>query len=164
VNAAIEQLREEIRQAFPPSVFEGPATDCKCEECAEISNTLAHKRWDEVPHSFLDFTCSPTLFTPQAFAAFLPAYLLRALDDLEGSTVVLEFTTYSLSPYDSDGDVEQQKRNIERLLMRARVMTAAQISAVRDFLRFVSLNAKDADWFQPFVQTALDEGWRPSEE
>jgi hypothetical protein len=137
VNAALEQLREEIRQAFPPSVFEGPATDCKCEECTEIRNAPAHKRRDEVPDFFLDFTRSPTLFTPQAFAAFLPAYLLRALDDLEGRTVVLEFTTYCLSPYDSDGDVEQQKPNIERLLTRARVMTVAQMSAVRHFLRFV---------------------------
>ena len=101
---------------------------------------------------------------PEAFAAFLPAYLLRALDDLEGRTVVLEFTTYSLSPYDSDGDVERQKRNIQRLVTRARVMTVAQIGAVRDFLQFVSVHAKRADCFQPFLEAALEEVWRTGEE
>ena len=34
-------------------------------------------------YEILDFTCSPTLLTPEAFNAFLPAYLLRALYDLD---------------------------------------------------------------------------------
>ncbi len=153
----IDQIREQIRRAFPPSVFEGAVTDCNCEECTDIGHALNGKRWDEVPDSFVDFTCSPVLLTPEAFAAFLPAYMLRALNDLEARTVVLELTTYSLSPYDSDDEcVSEQHVNV--LKIRAGAITSAQMTAVGDLLRFASINAREPEpsntvggnfWHQP---------------
>src|ERR1700730_2045732 len=103
-----QQLRDQIRLAFPATQFYGPITSCDCEECTDIREELRHKRWDEISIAFLDRTCSPTLLTPEAFNAFLPAYLLRALDDLSEYSVVVEFTVYSLCPNDPDEDAEQE--------------------------------------------------------
>jgi len=89
-----QQLRDQIREAFPAARFDGSITSCDCDECTAIRRELGHKRWDEISTAFLDSTCSPTLLTPEAFHAFLPAYLLRALDDLSRHAIVLEFTVY----------------------------------------------------------------------
>src|ERR1700733_9291914 len=94
----LDRIRDQIRGAFPSMEYHGPITSCDCDECKEIREALWHKRWDEVPTSLIDLTCSPTLLTPEAFRAFLPAYMLRALDNLMDERVVLEFTVYSLCP------------------------------------------------------------------
>jgi hypothetical protein len=65
-----EQLRSQIRQAFPVSEFYGPITSCDCEECTEIRDVLRHKKWDRISAAFLDYICSPMLLTPEAFQAF----------------------------------------------------------------------------------------------
>lgn len=97
MTQALATLRDQIRLAFPVAPFDGPITVCDCEECMEISNALRGKCWDEVSAEFLHLSCSPVLLTAEAFCAFLPAYLLRALEDIERRTVVLEFTVCSLS-------------------------------------------------------------------
>lgn len=94
----MERLRDQIREAFPPKPFAESATACPCDECVEIKNALRGKSWDEVSTEFIDFTCSPALFTPEAFQAFLPAYMLRGLDNLTREGVVLDFTAYTLCP------------------------------------------------------------------
>jgi len=161
---AAQQLRNQIRLAFPVTQFDGPITSCDCEECTGIREELRHKRWDEVPVTFLDLTCSPTLLTPEAFNAFLPAYLLRALDDLSRHSVVVEFTVYSLCPNDSQengqGAHAGSEDGVNRLLQRARLMSLAQIQAIRAFLMFVQENAGDGEWFRPFVARALENVWR----
>src|SRR5438445_124700 len=97
-----QQLTQDIRSAFDPVVSTGPITSCNCDECLAIQRELENKRWDEVPNEFVDFTLSPTLLSPRAFVAFLPAYLLRALNDLSRRGRVLEFTISCLSPTDSE--------------------------------------------------------------
>src|SRR6266436_3269447 len=152
-----QELREQIRLAFPATLFYGPITSCDCEECKDIQQELRHKRWDEIPAEFLDLTCSPMLLTPEAFNAFLPAYILRALDDLSRHAVVVEFTVYSLCPGDPQEDgPEVGARRVSDLLERARLMSAAQIQAIRAFLVFIQENASDAEWFRPFITIALE--------
>jgi hypothetical protein len=75
-----EELRRIIAGAFPAERFWGDAIECSCEECREISRELRGKTWDEPADPFLDETWAPMLLTPRATAAFLPAWLLRALD------------------------------------------------------------------------------------
>ncbi len=161
---AAQELRYQIREAFPATQFIGPITSCDCEECTHIREELRHKRWDEIPTTFLDFTCSPTLLTPEAFIAFLPAYLLRALDDLDRHSVVVEFTVYSLCPDkpEKHGQEEQvgHQDGVSRLLQRARSMNPVQIQAIRAFLVFVQENAGDAEWFRPFITGALEKVWQ----
>jgi hypothetical protein len=149
----IEQLRRQIREAFPPVKFHGSVTTCDCEECLDLRKALAGQRWDEVPTAFLDFTCSPVLLDAEAFQAFLPAYMLRGLDDLNDQRVVLEFTVYSLCP-------EQYPRNSDYVAQRAASVTPAQVQAIRSFLLFVVSHAKNGKWFKRFVDRALDSIWR----
>jgi hypothetical protein len=157
-------LRNQIREAFPATQFYGPITSCKCDECMSIREGLQRKQWDQVPTAFLDSTCSPTLLTPEAFQAFLPAYLLRSLDDLSLHSVVLEFTVYSLCPDDhqENGHEAQSDRphGYRRLVQRASLMSPAQTQAIRSFLLFVQENAADREWFRPFITRALQTFWR----
>jgi len=159
-----QRLRDQIREAFPATQFYGPITSCDCEECAHIREELRHKRWDEISPAFVDFTCSPALLTPEAFNAFLPAYLLRALDDLPEHCAVVEFTVYSLCPNQPEENGQDERRDYEdgvnRLLQNARLMSPPQIQAIRGFLSFVQENAGNAEWLRPFIIDALKKVWR----
>lgn len=151
----LDQLRKQIREAFPPAIFHGSVTTCDCQECLDLRAGLNIKRWDEVPIPLLDFTCSPTLLTVEAYQAFLPAYMLRGLDDLNDERVVLEFTVYSLCPSTID-----RHPNLSTLEERAALMTPAQVEAIRSFLLFVTSHAKSGEWFKRGVDRALDSIWR----
>lgn len=148
-----EELERQIRDAFPDEAFCEPVTNCKCEECSSMSKELRYKKWGDVPPAFLDFTCSPTLLTAAAFQAFLPAYMLRAINDFAGDSNVLEFTVYSLSPALSDEDTFEQ--NSPKLMERAALMTAEQIHSVRSFLWFASQD----DGLKRFAEAALHTAW-----
>src|SRR5579884_520209 len=120
-----EQLKTQIRLAFVPREYFGPITACSCEECTAIREKLRHQCWDHIPAEFIDFTGSPTLLEPAAFAAFVPAYMVRALDSGQAS-VVLEFTVYSLCPSYRDDDNEQadieDQHRMPSLRQRAQAM------------------------------------------
>jgi hypothetical protein len=153
-----EEVLNEIRAAFPAKPFFGTVTSCDCEECDAISEGLRHRSWDEVPGAFLDLTCSPVLLTPAAFQAFLPAYMLRGLDDLAGESNVLEFTVYCLSPYSPGEDTSEYTH--ERIRACLALMSAEQILAICRFLLFVAGHARGADWLQDFIHPALVSIWR----
>lgn len=166
-----QELRDQIRLAFPATQFDGPITPCECAECTDLRKELRHKRWDEISAAFLDFTCSPTLLTPEAFQAFLPAYLHRALDHLSGDSpddlgfdsVVVEFTVYCLCPSPPAKAQEatvSRDDQVSRLLERARLMSPAQIQAIRAFLVLVQENARNAEWYRPFIASALERVWQ----
>jgi hypothetical protein len=157
----LEQLREQIREAFQPSRFYGSVTTCDCQECVDLRTALSSKRWDELPIPFLDHTCSPTLLTAEAFQAFVPAYMLRALDHLTGERAVLEFTVYSLCPADQETDGGHATQYKDHYLKeRAALMMPAQVEAIRSFLLFVAAHAKDRECLQSFVYPALENIWR----
>lgn len=162
----LERLRDQIREAFPPNAFYGRVTACPCEECKGIRDTLQRRSWDEIPPEFIDLTCSPTLLETEAFQSFLPAYLMRALGDLAGDNVVLEFTVYSLCPAGPGGDANPATRSHEmpsgdRLLIeRARLMSHAQVAAIRAFLSFVMKHSANGRWFRTCVGASLETVWR----
>jgi hypothetical protein len=82
VAAVEEELRRTIIAAFSAERFWGGVTQCLCEECRAISRQLRGRTGNELPDRFLDETCSPTLLDSRAMAVFLPAWLLRELDQL----------------------------------------------------------------------------------
>jgi hypothetical protein len=141
------ELRDQIRQTFPAVRFDGRVTSCDCAECTDIERELRHRRWDEISVAYLDFTCTPTLFTPGGFQAFLPAYMLRGLDDLSEDSVVAEFTLYILCPPvpEEDDDGNLLSRDVKYLLERVSLMSPAQTQAIRAFLTFVQENACDGE-------------------
>ena len=162
----LEGLRRQIRAAFPLRGFLGPVSTCPCDECKGIAEALRHKSWDQVTSEFIRFTCSPTLLDPDAYCAFLPAYMMQALDDMIGDNVVLELTLYSLCPSIEDNDdypgwsSQYEQESVERLRIRAKLMSPAQVAAIRGFLSFVANHAANRKWFQPFVDAALEKVWR----
>jgi hypothetical protein len=159
LNNELEILRDQIRTAFPATKYYGSITTCDCDECKEIREDLRDKRWDEVPNTFIDFNSSPVSLTPEAFQAFLPAYMLRGLDDLIGERMVLEFTVYSLCPdREPDDEIADQKKRTW-LSMRRNVMTSEQLQAIRNFLTFVTANAKDRESWRPIVDKAFETIW-----
>ncbi len=157
-----DELRDQIREAFPATPFYGPITSCDCEECVDIREGLRYKQWDQVSEAFLDFTCSPVLLTPEAFHAFLPAYLLRGLDDLTGRTVVLEFTVYSLCPDDDEEEDEyDQERHRQYLRERAILMSPHRLRRSGHSTVCAGKGlAETGEWLQPFVTRGLEGVWR----
>jgi hypothetical protein len=101
----LEQLREQIREAFPPTRFHGSVTNLRLRECLDLRKALGGQRKDEVPTAFPD--------------------LLRGLDDLNDQRVVLEFTVYCLCPSTINGKPDLSGRRY--LEERAAVMTPAQV-------------------------------------
>ena len=67
---------------------------------------------------------------PEAWPAFLPAYLFRALEKTEWR------------------------------LLRSLVMSPEQIEAIRAFLLFVQENVENAKWFERYIPKALAEVWK----
>lgn len=156
-----QEVRDQIRQAFSAAPFDGPTTPYDSYtkgEYAYFQEELQHKRWDEVSTTFLDSTDGPVLLTPEAFHAFLPAYLLRALDNLSPHSQVAELTVYTLCPIEGDDLIHQL--SVNSLLERARLMSPAQIQAIRAFLLFVQENISDREWFRSSIKTALEAIWR----
>jgi hypothetical protein len=162
----LECLRNQIRDAFPPTCFHGVVTKCSCDECWNIRNALEGRSWNQIEREFIDLTCSPVLLDPEAFQAFLPAYLLGALDDYLKESVVVEFTVYSLcldavpDDEDTEPDCHRNSGVPQRLQDRARLMSAAQINAIRAFLSFIAERAAKADGFRPFVVASVGTIWR----
>jgi hypothetical protein len=146
------EIREKIRAAFPALRFLGTISNCPCDECEELRIELRGKAWDEVPTSFIDWTCSPTLLTPEAFCAFLPAYMLRGLDDPTAKRPVADFTLYCLVPTSDAG--------AERAPQRAALMTQDQRKAVRAYIEYLRDNGGCAGSFEQEIQQALDSLWR----
>jgi hypothetical protein len=112
-----EELRNQIRQAFPATPFDGPTTPYDSytkEEYAYFQEELQHRRWDEVSTAFLDATGDAVLLTPEAFHAFLPAYLFR---NLSPHSQVAELTVYTLCQIEGEDLIHQ--RSVNRLLERA---------------------------------------------
>lgn len=154
-----DEIKDRIRAAFPAVPFDGIVTGCECDECTDIRLKLQGKQWDEISEQFIDLTCSPVLLTPEAFCAFLPSYMVRALDlaDQRDNNVV-EFTVYSLSP--GDGEGPHDPGEVEWRQKRARLMNREQIEAVRWFLLFIAEKSPEREWREQFVKTALAEVWK----
>jgi hypothetical protein len=158
---SIDRLKDKIRRAFPPSLFAGRITDCDCDECRDIRDGLQGKLWSGVPPSFVDFTASPVLLTPEAFRQFIPAYMMRALDDLAQETAVLEYTVYGLSPHVADEVPEEasDRSRVEYLQSIANRMTLEQRESVRCFLQAAATKSANAKWLRPFADEAIRRIW-----
>ena len=99
----------------------------------ELAEKLKGKAWTSVPAEFIDLHHGDLpLLTPGAFAAFVPAWINRALDDLDDENEVRDFTVYCFSPTENEHPVLAAVRR-----ERIRYMTVAQTDVVRNFLILV---------------------------
>ena len=116
-QAAIIGLRSRIRAAFPDSTFNGPITGVdglmneELDEQRALYAALRDKKWSEVPTAVIDNNPDGVvLLTDEAFAAFLPAWLDRALTHEK----VRELMVYVFSP-DVHKSTERTGHRIEHL-------------------------------------------------
>lgn len=77
-----DALLSEMPHVFPVAEFEGVVAPHDCEECNSISATLRGTTWREVTSEFLvDNSGIQSLLSPDAYVAFLPAWLRYAVED-----------------------------------------------------------------------------------
>ncbi len=105
----IRGLRESIRRFFPAQPYKGKVTDHDGEfpdhfdeETAilddekELYEALRGKAWTAVPNEIFQHQPSGYgLLTDEAFAAFLAAWLMRSLDNMDAENEVRDFVVYS---------------------------------------------------------------------
>ncbi|MBK9163301.1 MAG: hypothetical protein IPM21_05210 [Acidobacteria bacterium] len=105
------KLVEEIGDIFPEIVPRVPLINHKCEDCLELQNAFSCKSWKEISTELLraHFANLP-LFSPEAFHAFIPAYLVHSIENLDGDDCVSEFTAYAFLP-DKVVDEDEGHRN-----------------------------------------------------
>ena len=138
MTPASAKVWEQIASAFPATLPEQPITICDCDECQEVRANLGHLRWnDALPHAADKTFGSLPLLTDDAFQALLPAFLHRALEDVNPENKFLEWTLYALcGAYDED-EVTTEATDAERRT-RIALFTKPQREAVRAFLTLVT--------------------------
>lgn len=108
----IRALREAIRRSFPAVPYEGKVTPHDGEWLPELTEEnaildddkflyegLKGRKWTEIPRQLLnDLPDDLPLLTDGAFVAFLAAWLLQSLENLEGNNDVRNFLVYNFSP------------------------------------------------------------------
>ena len=118
-----DEIRAAVWSAFSP-VRRPPEAQIalhQCDECADLRATFRDLNWAKVPAATLEenFGKLP-LFSPMAYAYFLPAWLLYAIDHPSTDAIVTEFLVYDLAP---TGGEEEWHRE------RLRALTPAQVAA-----------------------------------
>jgi hypothetical protein len=127
----IKGLRDAVRRSFPVVAYEGKITTCDGAWLPELTEenaihdddmivyeALKGRTWPEIPREFLGHQPDGfVLLTDQALVAYLAAWLMCALDDMEGENSVREFVIYSFSPsHDQKPDMTPEKIRRLRLL------------------------------------------------
>jgi hypothetical protein len=119
----VAPLREMIFRSFPPFTYSetivaggdyGPLSDDPSQVITadeSLFYTLKGKRWTEIPLQFLDHHQGDfVLLTAQAFAAFIPAWLVFCIDnDFCGA----EFIVYTFASRDPQSSSQIRQLSIE---------------------------------------------------
>lgn len=151
----IRTVQERIRSAFLSAAQpeDNNIAPHECEECDQIKSSFGGKKWMDLSQEVIaeNYDKIP-LFTPQAFHYFLPAFLIRSLEEFHPGSSILEFTLYSLSPTKTKPD---DRWYSERLAS----FTKDQISAVVGFLKLI-LNDERFYMFHKDAERGLGKFWR----
>ncbi len=94
------KLKENIIRAFAGvPAPETPLINHECEECFQLQEAFVGKSWNDVSSELIreHFSNLP-LFSPQAFHAFIPAYLIYSVENFHNDDMVSEFAAYALLP------------------------------------------------------------------
>jgi hypothetical protein len=102
----IAELRQSIERAFPAKPYIGKIMpfdekldDPEMDEEKELYDALKGRKWTEVPKEILhNQPDAYVLLTDEAFTAFIAAWLMCSLEDMEGENEVRNFLVYAFSP------------------------------------------------------------------
>jgi hypothetical protein len=111
-DGGIAALRDTIRRAFPTVTYTGKITrhdgvwlpelteeNAIHDDDKFVYEALQGRKWTDVPKSFLhEQPDGFVLLTEEALVAFVAAWLMCSLDDIDGENNVREFLVYSFSP------------------------------------------------------------------
>jgi hypothetical protein len=157
----IHDLEEQIRAAFPDQRFSGMVTHgCTCEECTDLEASLRHQSWTTISDETIESNyVGLPLLSDEALVAFLPAWLTRALFDLQDSDYpVREFTLYHLALYwdSKTEDASAHAKKTSQLQQLYGKMSPAQVLAVEQWLKFQKEHANINKWDHESIDAALD--------
>jgi hypothetical protein len=130
-----ESLEAEIRSAFAGATLptEDQIAPHQCHECAELRSAFTSVRWDAMPDALVEaHAVALPLLSPEAFAYFLPGYLLYALRHLTCQSAPSEMTIYALGPKAKDNRASE---DWER--ERVKPLTEEQARVIDRFLELV---------------------------
>jgi hypothetical protein len=134
-------LREAIRQAFPAMAYRGKITRHDGAWLPELTEenaihdddmfayeALKDRKWTDVTKTFLhEQPDGFVLLTDEALVAYLAAWLMCSLDEIEGKNTVREYVVYAFSPSGITSNVD-----FKTGLLRA--LSLEQRSVVRSLL------------------------------
>jgi hypothetical protein len=137
-------LRESIRRAFPAEPYSGKITisddylaDPEMRAEKELHDALQGRRWTDVPsHLFRRAEDTYGILTEEAYPAFLAAWLMYSLEDMDEGNEVREFLVYSF----------QTMRQFRVLNADQRLVVRSLLSEFkeRDPLEFIRDHATEA--------------------
>lgn len=154
-NNRIYSLRNKIFDVFPkndplPCIY---LTAHRCGECDALRDNFCEQKWWLVKDCLVDNNYDKLpLFTSVAYHYYLPAFLLRSLDNFNDDSLVLQFVIYSLGP---PGATANDRIVRERLSF----FSPEQCSIIINFLESV-LNNEEMAYEHPDAERALNEFWR----
>ncbi|MGB7815730.1 MAG: hypothetical protein WBL28_05200 [Methylotenera sp.] len=81
----LSHVEAELERHFPQRLVGGVITPHECEECAAIRQYLGPLTWSQVSDAFAEqFSGSLPLLSPDAYNAYLPAWVRAALHKPDG--------------------------------------------------------------------------------
>ena len=138
-------LRTDVLSAFgtiqrPPEFRIAPHA---CEKCAQLSADLAAIEWTAMPDALVEeHPTGLSLLSPEAYAYFLPAYVLYALAHFTRNDFASGMTVYSLA-FNEPVNEDMADWHRERL----KFITAEQLSVLERFLQRVEADSETWDCF-----------------
>ena len=131
-ESEIAALRKMICESFPDEKFDGmqfPGDGEELDDARELYYTLRNLKWSEVPEAFIrSYPSELGLLEHAEFVAFLPAWLLQALEDAGKANPVREYMIYMFDPHD------RATISKSHMVRRVQQMNPAQRATVRSVL------------------------------
>ena len=128
-------LVEQIANSFPtqPLPAETLITNCSygggCDECSEIADFFAGKRWDQIsPHEYHSQHSATSLMTQEAFNYFMPGWMTVSILDHATADVIPENLIHTMGG--------QSEYCTQRIHSFYRTLSLRQLQCVSQFIEW----------------------------
>ncbi|MDA1273064.1 MAG: hypothetical protein O2960_03280 [Verrucomicrobia bacterium] len=102
-------------------------------ECTEVASAFGGQKWQDVSIDLVRrFKEALPLFTPEAFAYYLPAYMVACADDYRGVDVAVDSVIFNLTPPEPRSGWQW-----DFFLARAGRFAVAEADAIVSFLELI---------------------------
>lgn len=158
----VDEMRQRIQSVFPSQPFFGSITNgCACDECTALVKSLYGRKWDALDNETMDVQFgSLSLLTLEAFTIFVPAWLIRSLDNIDAEEQKFrEWTLYSLALYSDEDGPDELSAEIEKLRQQSDQLNPEQLRVIADFLRLIHDRTPISKWNQESIRRSLELIW-----